>query len=278
MPALPLRRPFVAGRFYPAQPEVLARDVDGYLAPEPVTKKTAASPAIACVSPHAGYMYSGRVAGAVFRRLAANYASYVIAGPNHFGRGHASLAIMSAGAWMTPLGEVPIDTQLAGAISRACTLVEEDPVAHQQEHSIEVQVPFLQRTAHDFGIVPIAIGLAGYEELASLGHALAEALGQAQKPVLLVASSDMNHYEPDDVTRIKDSRAIDRILALDPRGLYEVVKREQISMCGLGPAVAVLVASKELGATQAELVKYATSADAGGERDAVVGYAGLIIS
>lgn len=279
MPALPLRRPFVAGRFYPAQPGILARDLDGYLEPEAGEReRTAASPAVACISPHAGYMYSGSVAGTVYRRLQHHYASYVIVGPNHFGRGYAPLAIMSSGAWLTPLGQVPIDVPLAGAIAAACELVEEDSAAHEEEHSIEVQVPFLQRTARDFGIVPIAVGLADYEGLASFGRALAQVLRKAGKTVLLIASSDMNHYEPDTVTRIKDSRAIDRILALDAHGLHEIVHRERISMCGYGPAVAILVAAKELGATQAELVKYATSAEAGGDREAVVGYAGIIIS
>jgi hypothetical protein len=269
------RHPAVAGRFYPGKPEALTRQVDTFLAAEaPAPAKVEA--ALGCIVPHAGYMYSGQVAGAVFQRLPARH-SYIILCPNHTGRG-APLAIVSKGEWLTPLGAVRIDAGLAESLHRTCHLLMEDAKAHEDEHAIEVQLPFLQRQSGDFTFVPIAIGVSRYAALESLGKGLAAALRTAAGPVLIIASSDMNHYEPDDITRIKDHKAIDQVLALDPVGLYDVVRKEDISMCGYGPAVAMLTAAKELGATHAELVRYATSADTSGDRSAVVGYAGIVVS
>ncbi len=276
MPASPLvRNPAVAGRFYPAKIETLSREVDKYLSPDP-TPAERVEGALGCVVPHAGYMYSGHVAGAVYRTLPER-SSYIILGPNHTGRG-APLAVISSGSWRTPLGEVPIDPELARAVRDGCHLLMEDASAHEHEHSLEVQLPFLQRSVRKFRFVPIAIGVGGYAALESLGRAVAQAARQAAEPVLIIASSDMNHYEPDNLTRVKDRKAIDKVLALDPQGLYETVRREDISMCGYGPTVAMLTATKEIGAQRAKLVKYATSADSSGDRTSVVGYAGIVVS
>lgn len=186
--------------------------------------------------------------------------------------------MMSGGSWLTPLGEVAVDSQLARAVRQGCHLIMDDPDAHAEEHSLEVQLPFLQREVKEFTFVPIAIGVTGCAALEAVGRGLARAVRNAPGPALIIASSDMNHYEPDSITRIKDRKAIDKILELDPQGLYEVIRREDISMCGYGPTIAMLTAAKELGAQRAELVKYATSADASGDRSAVVGYAGIIVS
>jgi AmmeMemoRadiSam system protein B len=220
-------------------------------------------------------MYSGHVAGAVFGRLPKR-PTYIILCPNHTGRG-APLAIMSSGEWLTPLGRVPVDSALARLLRRSCHLLMEDAEAHEDEHSLEVQLPFLQRSVGEFKFVPIAIGVGGYSGLESLGHSIAQAVGPTAA-VMIIASSDMNHYEPDSLTRQKDRKAIDKILALDPPGLYEVLRHDDISMCGYGPTIAMLTAAKDLGAQRAELVKYATSADTSGDRDAVVGYAGIVVS
>lgn len=270
-----VRLPAVAGRFYPAKREALSRQLDQYLARDAAAPEMMET-ALGCMVPHAGYMYSGPVAGAVFQRLPAR-ARYIILCPNHTGRG-APLAIMSQGEWMTPLGAVRIDTELAASLQHSCHLLMEDVKAHEDEHAIEVQLPFLQRQVGAFTFVPIAIGVSRYAALEALGHGMGQALKGEESPVMIVASSDMNHYEPDDVTRVKDRKAIDQILALDPAGLYEVIRQEDISMCGYGPAVAMLAAVKDLGATSAELVRYATSADTSGDRSAVVGYAGMLIS
>ena len=275
MQAPTVRRPAVAGRFYPARAEVLSRDLDKYLAAEEAASGKIEN-ALGCVVPHAGYKYSGPVAGAVYSRLPAR-ACYIILCPNHFGRG-APLAMMSAGSWLTPLGEVPVDGALARAVRQGSHLITEDAEAHSEEHSLEVQLPFLQRAVKEFTFVPIAIGIAGYAALESVGRGVAQAVESAAQRPLIIASSDMNHNEPDSITRVKDRKAIDAILALDPQRLYEVIRREDISMCGYGPTIAMLTAAKELGARSAELVKYATSADTSGDRSAVVGYAGIIVS
>jgi len=269
-----VRSPAVAGRFYPLKREALVREVDQYLEPESPDEKTTDS-AIGCVVPHAGYMYSGHVAGAVYRLLPAR-SRYVILGPNHWARG-SLLAVMSTGNWLTPLGQVPLDTELARSISEKCPLLTEDAQAHAGEHSLEVQLPFLQRLSSTLKFVPIAIAVADYASLELLGHAIADAIERSPEPVLVVASSDMNHYEPDLVTREKDNKAIEKILQLDPEGLLQVVRDEDISMCGYAPTVAMLTAAKDLGAREARLIRHATSADAGGETESVVGYAGIIV-
>jgi MEMO1 family protein len=270
-----VRHPAVAGRFYPANADVLTRQLDRYLTggSAPTDKDAAV---IGCMVPHAGYMYSGPVAGAVFERLPAR-AAYIILCPNHTGRG-VPLAIMSKGEWLTPLGAAKIDSELSASLQHSCHLLEEDARAHEDEHAVEVQLPFLQHHVRNFTFVPIAVGVSRYAALEALGHGVAAALKKSSSPVMIIASSDMNHYEPDDVTRVKDRKAIDQILALDPAGLYDAIRREEISMCGYGPAVAMLTAAKDLGATRAELVRYATSADASGDRSAVVGYAGMMVS
>lgn len=270
-----LRLPAVAGRFYPARVDKLTRDLEKYLGSDAASTEKESN-ALGCVVPHAGYMYSGHVAGAVYRRLPP-CSSYVILCPNHTGRG-APIATMSSGAWQTPLGTLQIDTALAQAIRKGCHLLMDDFEAHTEEHSLEVQLPFLQRMAGEFSFVPIAIGVGGYAALESLGHGISQALKGAAAKSLVVASSDMNHYEPDEITRVKDRKAIDKILALDPEGLYDVIRKEDISMCGYGPTIAMLTAAKDQGAQRAELVKYATSADTSGERNAVVGYAGIIVA
>jgi len=265
----------VAGRFYSSDGKDLSREVHEYLAPDPAPGEKIGN-ALGCLVPHAGYMYSGHVAGAVYRRLPARPA-YIILGPNHFGRG-APLAVTARGAWATPLGEALIDAPLANELIGASGLLTEDAHAHANEHSLEVQIPFLQCLAKDFTFVPVAVGVSGYPALESLGRALAKSVSNARKSVLIIASSDMNHYESDGVTRLKDGKAIEKILAIDPPGLYEVIRREDISMCGYGPAVALLTAALELGVKKAELVKYATSADVSGDRNVVVGYAGIVLS
>lgn len=275
MPAPAVRQPAVAGKFYPAQPEALASDLDRCFEAGPPARGKIDN-AFGCVVPHAGYMYSGVVAGAVYQRLPAR-PSYLILCPNHFGRG-APLAIVSSGSWLTPLGEVRVDGALAQAVLEHCEGLTEDAVAHAGEHSLEVQLPFLQRTVKDFTFVPIALGVSGYAALEAVGLGVAQVLKGGPRKTLVIASSDMNHYEADDITRVKDRKAIDRILALDPQGLYEVIRREDISMCGYGPTIAMLTAAEELGAKRAELVMYATSADASGDRRSVVGYAGIIVS
>jgi AmmeMemoRadiSam system protein B len=265
-----VRAPAVAGRFYPADAESLAADIRSYLSPCELHNR-----AIGCVIPHAGYVYSGHVAGAVFAKLEITQTCLILC-PNHTGIGHP-LAIMSEGAWDTPLGPVEIDSDLANSLKQAFAPLSENAAAHRSEHATEVILPFLQVTHPQCKFVPIALGTGQFEVLQGLGEAIADVVRAQSDPVLVIASSDMNHYENDTLTRVKDRKAIEQVLARHPHGLFDVVKREQISMCGFGPTVAMLTAANQLGATSAELVRYATSGDVSGDREMVVGYAGIIV-
>jgi hypothetical protein len=268
-----LRLPAVAGRFYPSDPAELTAMIHKYVVSDPGRPPVRVT---ACLVPHAGYVYSGHVAGAVLARIVLPK-KIIILGVRHYPRGEPA-AILSSGAWRTPLGDARIDEPLAEALKKACPLLREDSVAHSTEHSLEVQLPFLQVLAPDFTFVPVALGTVQFESLVSVGEGIACVLEASKEDVLLLTTSDLNHYEDDATTRIKDRKAIEELLALEPRGLYDTCRNHGISMCGLGPAVAVLTALNALSAKKSELVKYATSADVSGDRSAVVGYAGMIFS
>jgi AmmeMemoRadiSam system protein B len=265
-----LRLPVVAGKFYPSHPRELSSLVGKF-----TDKKSQAEPVHvrACLVPHAGYVYSGVVAGAVFSSIFLPK-SILLLGVRHAPRGEP-LAILSEGSWRTPLGDAAIDSSLAQRLRAVCPALREDAAAHSQEHSLEVQLPFLQELDPGFSFVPVVLGTIRFDQLLQVGEGIARVLSEAEEEILVVTSSDMNHYEDDATTRRKDRKAIERMLQLDAEGLYQVCRDEQISMCGLGPAVAMLTAMQRLGAKKAELVRYATSGDALGDRDAVVGYAGM---
>lgn len=265
-----IRPAAVAGRFYPADAATLLRQIDGCVsvAPQKVHAR-------GCIVPHAGYVYSGHVAGTVYGALDLP-SRFILLGPRHYPNGER-LAILSEGVWTTPLGGAKIDAPLADALKDAFPPLREDAVAHSAEHSLEVQLPFLQRIAGDFTFVPIVIGTDRFDALEMLGRAVAQVVRGQKEAVLIVASSDMNHRESDAITRVKDRKAIDAILALDARELYDTVRRENITMCGYGPAVAMLTAARELGSPSAELLQYATSGDVNGDHGDVVGYAGIIV-
>jgi hypothetical protein len=266
-----LREPAVAGRFYPDDPAVLRGDLHAWLSP---AQQLISS--IACMVPHAGYIYSGAVAGAVFSRIAIPPRCIILC-PNHTGRGHP-LSSMSEGAWRTPLGDVSIDNDLAKNLLQAFPALTDDPEAHRFEHAIEVELPFLQVIRPEITFVPITVGTGRLILLEKLGEAIAQVVQNFGREILIIASSDMNHYEDDATTRVKDRKAIEKILGLDPVGLHETVINESISMCGFGPTVAMLTAAKRLGAKKADLVQYATSGDVSGDRETVVGYAGIVVT
>ncbi len=268
-----LRLPAVSGRFYPSDPAELTALIRKYAV---IDSSKPPIPVRACLVPHAGYVYSGHVAGAVLGRIALPR-KIIILGVRHYPRGEPA-AILSSGAWRTPLRDARIDEDLAEALKKACPLLREDSVAHSTEHSLEVQLPFLQVLAPDFTFVPVALGTVQFESLVSVGEALRRVLQASKENVLLLTTSDLNHYEDDATTRVKDRKAIDQLLALNSRGLYDTCRNEEISMCGLGPAVAMITALNALGVKKPELVKYATSADVSEDRSTVVGYAGMIFS
>jgi MEMO1 family protein len=267
-----LRAPAVAGQFYPSQASELNSEISGYL--DPNVKK---QDVLACVMPHAGYTYSGSVAGAVVSRI--NIPDKVILlGPNHTGRG-TPFSLMSRGSWSTPLGEVSIDSALSGEILSLSQYIQEDSSAHLNEHSLEVELPFLQYLRKDFQIVPICVASGQAKALKSVGLAIAAAIEKLElrKSALILASSDMTHYEPQRIAGQKDKLAIEAVLELNPEKLLETIAEFDISMCGFAPVAAMLFCARELGARKAELVKYQTSGDITGDLSSVVGYAGVII-
>ncbi len=268
-----MRLPTVAGQFYDSSKEGLKKQIESLI--DRAARKTGA---LACVLPHAGYMYSGAVAAETVSRVNIKD-KVVLLGPNHTGLG-APFSIMTEGSWKTPLGVVDIDSDLAGAILRGSRHLKEDSLAHINEHSIEVELPFLQYFKPDFKIVPIALSSNDISVLKEIGRDIAASIKAKgiKDSVLLVASSDMTHYEPQKEASEKDSAAIQAILGLDEEMLAENIARLDISMCGYAPVIAMLSAAKALGASKAELVKYQTSGDITGDKTSVVGYAGIIIS
>lgn len=265
------REPAVAGYFYPDRADDLKKMIQ-----EMVPEKKPRKKAFGVVSPHAGYMYSGRVAAAVFASVEISPIAVII-GPSHRGIGPL-FALQAEGSWRTPLGEVKIYSELASRMMELSSLLEDDPRAHAFEHSLEVQIPFLQYFRSDIVIVPICVSPeADFVSLEELGRTLAQLIKGEKKDILLVASTDMSHYVSQKEAERKDFLAIKKIEELDARGLYEIVLKENISMCGFQPTCALLVACKELGASLGELILYQTSGDVTGDRREVVGYAGCRI-
>jgi AmmeMemoRadiSam system protein B len=271
-----VRPPAVAGSFYEGTAPRLEQQVAACFAanPEPPPAKQRF---IGAVVPHAGLMYSGHVAAA-FYGLADLPKRFVILCPNHTGAGYPA-AINREGAWRTPFGDAAIDTPLADALMQRTRLLREDARAHAREHSLEVQLPFLQRLlGNDFTFVPICLATHQLELIEEVGNAVGEVVAAQSEPVGILASSDLNHYEDQKTTLRKDQLAIDDVLKLDPAELWRVVDKFDVSMCGIIPTTAMLFAARKLGAKNATLIKHATSGDINGDFGHVVGYASILIS
>jgi AmmeMemoRadiSam system protein B len=266
-----VRKPAVAGMFYPDKPAEMEANLSRLV--EDVRPKVAPR---AVVVPHAGWIYSGRVAGAVYGRISLPRVA-VLLGPNHTGLGPQA-SIMTRGKWSIPGGELPIAESLGQALLTACPLLREDRRAHQQEHALEVQLPFLRRLRPDVSIVPLALMAWDLALCREVGEAIARTVRAWSEPVLLLSSTDLNHYESQAVSNAKDRLAIDAILALEPEGLHRTVLDHRISMCGIAPTTALLYALGALGAGEARLVSYMTSGDVSGDMSRVVGYCGVIIT
>ncbi|MDB4964877.1 MAG: hypothetical protein JWN44_566 [Myxococcales bacterium] len=269
---LDVRQPAVSGRFYPAAPGALRAEVVQFLGGEATG---GGKRRFGLVAPHAGYVYSGPVAGKVFADTVVPRRVVVLA-PNHTGRG-ARAAIWARGAFAIPGDQVPVDEELCARLIEANVGFVADKEAHRAEHALEVELPFLRARNPDAIVTPVILGGLDGAECVALGRALAEVIGALGEDVLVVASSDMSHYLPDDVTRKIDQRAIRPMLACDPEGLFDVVEREEISMCGILPATTMLACARSRGAARGTLVAYATSGDAFGDLDRVVGYAGIVV-
>lgn len=266
------RVPAVAGQFYPADPKTLRNLIKSLYPANISTRKKI----LAAISPHAGYIYSGGVAAETLSQIDLPD-DVIILGPNHHGYG-AELAIMSEGTWQMPMGSVTVNQQLATDIIDRSSIFTADPTAHIQEHSLEVQIPFLQYQNPNIKIVPICLSYISLDKCREAANSLADSIKSWPKPVTIIASSDMTHYEPREVASRKDHLALDCIERMDAEGLYNTVIREQISMCGFIPATIALLAANLLGAQQADLVRYTDSGEASGDTSQVVGYAGLLIS
>ena len=262
------RQPAVAGRFYTDDRAALIREVDGFLAGATGPKVRA----LGIVAPHAGYVYSGAVAGAVYGRVDVPDRAIVM-GPNHTGMG-IRIALWPGGAWRLPSGNVSVDPSLTSSLA-ASPLVREDRDAHVAEHSLEVQLPVLDRARPGISIAALCLAHLSFADCEALGKDVARVARSSG--ALVVASSDMSHYVPATVAREKDRLAIDRMLSLDARGLYDVVHREGITMCGVIPATVMLVAAREMGAKRAELTRYGHSGEVTGDTRQVVGYAGIVV-
>jgi len=264
------RKPSVAGYFYPQNPVALRKMIG-----EMVDLEMEKEKALGVISPHAGYQYSGHVAGSVFSSVELPD-KFILLGPSHR-YAEKDFSIMRIGTWETPLGDIPILTQLADLLLQK-GLVKEDDSCHKSEHSLEVQIPFIQYFKTKFSFVPLCIGPhASFDNLVELGNLIAKCIQESGDEILIVASTDMSHYVSQDEAKEKDFKAIDMILKLDPQGLHDIVVSENISMCGYQPTVSALVAANHLGAKKSELVKYQTSGDVTGDTAEVVGYAGLRI-
>ena len=279
-----VRHPAVAGSWYPGTPKGLKAQIEECfthgLGPGKIPKVTEDGPRqiVGLVCPHAGYVYSGPVAAHSYYNLALDGKPEIIIllGPNHRGYGSA-LAIMNEGVWRTPLGDVEIDTETANQIVRESRIIDIDESAHGPEHSLEMQFPFLQYLyGQTFRFVPICFLMQDLETGREVGQALAKAL--SGKNAVVIASTDMTHYEPQKTAELKDKKALNAVLKLDEGQLYSVVESYGISMCGYGPTIAMITAAKAMGAKEAQLLCYKTSGDVTGDYSAVVGYASVSLS
>ena len=264
-----MRKPTVAFQFYPGDPAELEKSVTGYM------KEQDREAVLGLIAPHAGYVYSGQVAGSVYASVIIP-PDVILMGPNHTGYGEAA-AVMISGEWEMPFGSIPINESLASLLVENSHLLSSNSLAHAEEHSLEVQLPFIHHSNPQSTIVPITLMHLSYSDCNEIGTDMAKVLKKYPSKVLIAVSSDMNHYENQEVTNRKDKAAIDNILQLDPEALYHEVEEKSISMCGIIPATIALVACKELGATEVKLINYATSGDVTGDYNQVVGYAGMVI-
>jgi AmmeMemoRadiSam system protein B len=266
-----LKKPSVAGYFYPSQPKELLFEIEEYM------PSIGNINALGAVCPHAGYIYSGHVAGAVYSKIKPKDV-YILIGPNHTGYG-SDVSIMTEGEWEIPLGKFDILQILANKIIEKFPVAKKDSQAHLYEHSLEVQLPFIYKLNPKAKIVPIIMKMIDLQSCIELATVLSEALKELNltEESIIISSTDMSHYLPDDLARKVDSLATERIKNFDPESLYNTVLSHKISMCGFIPTVTMLFATKMLGAKEVQIIKYATSAEISRDYDKVVGYLGAIV-
>lgn len=274
------RNPAVAGTFYEAEADTLKKRIEWcfhhQLGPGEIPKIGDKRRLKAVIAPHAGYIYSGPIAAHTYHAVAADGfpETFIILCPNHTGMG-SGISLMQKGEWITPLGLVKIDEELATELLESSRIIDIDESAHLGEHSCEVHLPFLQYFNKDFKIVPICMWMQDPETAREVGNAITDA--SPGKDVLIIASTDFTHYEPAEVAYKNDQKVLEAILSLDENRMYERIYQYNVSMCGYGPVAASIVAAKGLGAESGKLLKYATSGDITGDNSSVVGYASVIL-
>jgi len=277
-----IRKPAVAGLFYESNPESLRKRIKwcykhqlgpGKI-PDQIGKKRSIK---GLMAPHAGYQYSGPVAAHSYLKLAEDGfpETVVIMCPNHTGQG-SGVSTMTEGTWQTPLGNVQIDEEFAKKLISHHTLLDDNPAAHLQEHSCEVQLPFLQYISTDFQLVPVCMWMQDLETATELGQAIEKTGREIGRDVVVIASTDFTHYQSQEVAKSQDEKVLEAIKALDEKLLMKKVAELNVTMCGYGPVATALVASKAMGANTSEILKYATSGDATGDYSSVVGYASAV--
>lgn len=279
-----VRRPAVAGYFYPSSPDDLVKSIkDSFLhslGPGRLPPSELDEGLVGVVSPHAGYIYSGPVAAHAYYKISGlrdRVETVVVVGPNHYGIG-SGVAVPESEEWETPLGSIKIDKELSRALVKLSRIVDIDDSSHWREHSIEVQVPFIQFSLGErVRILPISMAMQDMLTAVEVGDALARAIKDTRKKTAIVASTDFTHYEPYEEAYKRDSKALEAIMSMDTAEFYRVIERYNVSMCGYGAVAVVLTASKALGATRTNLLKYATSGDTAGDKSSVVGYGSLAI-
>ena len=265
-----LRKSVVSGQFYPDSKSSIES-----MMKELIDESSEKKEVFGVMSPHAGYVYSGKVAGEVYSQIQLSD-SFIIIGPNHTGYG-SKYSIMTSGQWETPLGKVDVDSKLACQILSNSSYLKEDEMAHVYEHSIEVQLPFIQYLKKDFSFVPMILTEGDINIYRDIGMGIGKAIKLSGKKTIIVASSDMTHYEEHKVAKEKDRKAIEAVLNLDEEELLSRVREYDITMCGYIPTIVMIVAAKELGAKKAKLIDYKTSGDTSGDYSSVVGYAGAVL-
>ncbi|MCP4653532.1 MAG: AmmeMemoRadiSam system protein B [Candidatus Omnitrophica bacterium] len=265
-----IRKPVVEGQFYPKKINEIATIIENFR-----LKQSSRTNARGIVMPHAGYIYSGRVAATTVNQVQPKK-KIIILGPNHSGHGK-NFALWAKGSWKISDNNVKIDETIAQSILKEDGLIEEDYGAHEFEHSIEVQLPILHYFFKEFEFVPITCKLSTLNNYRQCANQIFQAVKKIKEDILLIASTDMTHYQADARARSKDRLAIEKIIDLDDDGLLKIVAKENISMCGAAPTAILIACLKQMGARKAQVTLYQTSGDTGGDKESVVGYAGIII-
>lgn len=282
-----IRNPVVAGTFYEADPDSLRKQIEGcfkhQLGPGEIPENIGENREIkSIIAPHAGYMYSGPVAAHSYLKLAEDGIpeTFLILCPNHTGMG-SGVSTVTEGQWKTPLGLADIDGEFALKLMQKAPIIDSEPLAHMQEHSCEVQIPFIQYLAEkadrEFNIVPICMWMQDLQTATEIGHAIAHTSQELERDVVIVASTDFTHYKPQDLAYNNDHQVLQAINALDEKAVMDRVQELNVTMCGFGPVTTAIVYSKIMGALEVEILKYATSGDITGDKSAVVGYAAAVI-